>query len=158
MDTKKIKEIVNLMVKSDLSEFEIEDNDFKLKIGRNTGREIVLSAPVASAPLMAPAAAPHAAAPAAATTAAAAPAQSEVGVEIIKSPMVGTFYRSPSPDNPPFVSQGDQVSAEKVVCIIEAMKVMNEIHAEMSGTIVEVLIEDGHSVEYGQPLFKVKKA
>ena len=89
------------------------------------------------------------------------PAQDDVPVdtnfEFIKSPMVGTFYSSPSPESPPFISPGDKVKADSVVCILEAMKVMNEIHAEMSGSIIEVMAQNGQTVEYGQPLFKIKK-
>jgi len=87
----------------------------------------------------------------------AAPAE-EAGISVVKSPMVGTFYRAPSPESPVFTDVGKKVNAESIVCIIEAMKVMNEIHAEISGTITEVLVENGDSVEYGQPLFKVKTA
>jgi acetyl-CoA carboxylase biotin carboxyl carrier protein len=80
----------------------------------------------------------------------------EPGVQVIKSPMVGTFYRAASPDAKPFVAEGAMVTPETVVCIIEAMKLMNEIHAEVKGTVLAALVENGKSVEYGQPLFKVK--
>jgi acetyl-CoA carboxylase biotin carboxyl carrier protein len=82
----------------------------------------------------------------------------EKGIELIKSPMVGTFYRAPSPESPVFAEVGTKVTAESVVCIIEAMKVMNEIQSEISGTITEVLVENGDAIEFGQPLFKVKTA
>ena len=95
-------------------------------------------------------AAPVAAAPAA------APAAADPSVKVIPSPMVGTFYATPSPDNPPFVTVGSPIKADSVVCIIEAMKVMNEIQAEISGTVVECLVANGTSVEFGQPLFRVK--
>ena len=82
---------------------------------------------------------------------------SENGVDLFKSPMVGTFYRKPSPDDPPFVEIGKKISSGEVLCIIEAMKVMNEIQSETAGEVIEILVEDGESVEYGQPLFKIGK-
>jgi acetyl-CoA carboxylase biotin carboxyl carrier protein len=113
-------------------------------------------APVAAAPVAAPVAA-AAAASEAKPAAASAPVE-EKGIELIKSPMVGTFYRAPSPESPVFAEVGTKVTAESVVCIIEAMKVMNEIQSEISGTITEVLVENGDAIEFGQPLFKVKTA
>jgi len=140
------------MKKSDLSEFEIQDQDFKLRIKRDLpGR-----APVAAqaAPL---AAAPAPVAPVApATLAPAAPAAADPSIKLVTSPMVGTYYCTPSPENPPFVTVGSPIKADSVVCIIEAMKVMNEIQSEISGTVVECLVANGTSVEFGQPLFRVK--
>lgn len=150
MDLKIIKQVVDLMKRSELSEFEFEEEGFKLRLSRKNGEP---AAPVYQAAPPAPAAAP---APEAAA-APAAPAE-EKGVTTIKSPMVGTFYRAASPESPPFVDAGAKVGADTVVCIIEAMKVMNEIQAEIGGTIVEALVENGEAVEYGQPLFKVKTA
>ncbi|MCX6918820.1 MAG: acetyl-CoA carboxylase biotin carboxyl carrier protein [Verrucomicrobia bacterium] len=149
MDLNKIKQVVDLMKKSDLSEFEIQDQEFKLRIKRDVpGR--------AAAPA-APAAAPVAAAPVAAAPAAApAPLAADPNMKVITSPMVGTYYATPSPDSPNFVAVGSPVKADSVVCIIEAMKVMNEIQSELSGTIVECLVASGTSVEFGQPLFRVK--
>lgn len=139
------------MKRSEISEFEIEEKDFKLRLSRKNGDTQIIqaAAPVAAAPI-APAA------PAAPATAA-APAV-EQGVSVVKSPMVGTFYTAASPDSPVFAKVGGKVGADSIVCIIEAMKVMNEIQAELSGTITEVLVENGEAVEYGQPLFKVKTA
>lgn len=151
MDIKEIKQIVELMKRSDLTDFEIEEKDLKLRISRNSG--VVVSAPAPAPIAVAPA--PVAAAPAESPAPAAA-AKDEPGVTIIKSPMVGTFYRSPNPDSKPFADVGTKVKADSVVCIIEAMKVMNEINAELSGTIVDILVENGQAVEYGQALFKVK--
>ena len=108
-------------------------------------------APVAAAP-----AAPAPAAPASAAPAPAAPAASDPSIRLVTSPMVGTYYCTPSPENPPFVTVGSPIKADSVVCIIEAMKVMNEIQAEISGTVVECLVANGTSVEFGQPLFRVK--
>lgn len=143
-----------MMKRSEISEFEIEEKDFKLRLSRKNGDTQIIqaAAPVAAAPIAA--AAP--AAPAAPATAA-APAE-EQGVSVVKSPMVGTFYTAASPDSPVFAKVGGKVGADSIVCIIEAMKVMNEIQAELSGTITEVLVENGEAVEYGQPLFKVKTA
>ena len=151
MDLNKIKQVVDLMKKSDLSEFEIQDQEFKLRIKRDVGGRTAV-APVA-APVAAPA--PVAAAPVAAPVAA-APVAADPNVKVITSPMVGTFYATPSPDSPNFVAIGSNVKADSVVCIIEAMKVMNEIQSELSGTIVECLVASGTSVEFGQPLFRVK--
>jgi len=151
LDLNKIKQVVDLMKKSDLSEFEIQDQEFKLRIKRDVGGRTAV-APVA-APVAAPA--PVAAAPVAAPVAA-APVAADPNVKVITSPMVGTFYATPSPDSPNFVAIGSNVKADSVVCIIEAMKVMNEIQSELSGTIVECLVASGTSVEFGQPLFRVK--
>lgn len=138
------------MKRSELSEFEFEEEGFKLRLSRKNGEaQIIQAAPVAAAPV--------AAAPTATAAPAAAPVE-EKGISVIKSPMVGTFYSAASPESPAFAKVGGKVGADSIVCIIEAMKVMNEIQAEMSGTITEVLIENGEAVEYGQPLFKVKTA
>ncbi|MFM7209846.1 MAG: acetyl-CoA carboxylase biotin carboxyl carrier protein [Verrucomicrobiota bacterium] len=154
MDLSKIKQVVDLMKKSGLSEFEIQDQEFKLRIKRDVGGQpAVFQAPAAAAPAPAPAPAPVAAAAPAAPVAAPA---ADPGVKVFTSPMVGTFYASPSPDNPPFVTVGSPVKPDTVVCIIEAMKVMNEIQSELNGTIVECLVASGTSVEFGQPLFRVK--
>ena len=154
MDLKAIKQVVEMMKRSEITEFEIEEKDFKLRLSRKNGDTQIIqaAAPVAAAPIAA--AAP--AAPAAPATAA-APAEDQ-GVSVVKSPMVGTFYTAASPESPVFTKVGAKVSADSIVCIIEAMKVMNEIQAELSGTITEVLVENGEAVEYGQPLFKVKTA
>lgn len=139
------------MKKSDLSEFEIQDQDFKLRIKRDLPGRAPIAAP--AAPL---AAAPAPVAPAPAALAPAAPAAADPSIKLVTSPMVGTYYCTPSPENPPFVTVGSPIKADSVVCIIEAMKVMNEIQAEISGTVVECLVANGTSVEFGQPLFRVK--
>ena len=160
MDLKAIKQVVEMMKRSEISEFEIEEKDFKLRLSRKNGDTQIIQAPapVAAAPIAAAApAVPAAPAAPAAPATAAAPAE-EQGVSVVKSPMVGTFYTAASPDSPVFAKVGAKVSADSIVCIIEAMKVMNEIQAELSGTITEVLVENGEAVEYGQPLFKVKTA
>ncbi|KXU34510.1 acetyl-CoA carboxylase biotin carboxyl carrier protein subunit [Cephaloticoccus primus] len=163
MDIKQIKQIIDLIKRSELTEFAIEEKDFKLKIcreGTGAGTSFtlpsqVLAAPGAALPL-AEAAAPVAASAAAATAAPAAP-EVEENVTYIKSPMVGTFYHASSPDSAPFVQDGSKVTETTIVCIIEAMKIMNEIQAETKGTIIETLVENGQPVEYGQQLFKVKQ-
>lgn len=156
MDLKQIKQIIDLMKRSELTEFAVEEEGFKLKIRRGTnGLPVVSSSRGSEAPFSyenAPAAAP---APSAAA-APAAPAADEAGVTYIKSPMVGTFYRSGSPESKPYAENGTKLVENTVVCIIEAMKIMNEIQSETKGTIVEVLVENGQPVEYGQKLFKVK--
>ncbi len=158
MDLKQIKQIIDLMKRSELSEFEFEEEGFKIKIKRGSGGQpIVTSAPQSAHPF--PATTAEAAPSSARPAPAAAPGNSggdEAGITYVKSPMVGTFYRSPSPENPSFVENGSKVEEKSVVCIIEAMKIMNEIQAETKGTIVEILVENGQPVEYGQRLFKVK--
>ena len=149
-DIKEIKAIIDLMKKHDLSVFEIEKEGFRLKLEK--GPSVQAAAAVPSA-----AAGPPKAVPAAAETTPAAPKAIEsVSLKEIVSPMVGTFYRGPSPDAPPFVDVGKTVAEDTVVCIIEAMKVMNEIKAETGGIIAEVLAENGKPVQFGQVLFKVR--
>lgn len=148
------------MKRSELSEFEFEEEGFKIKIkrGANGGLPIISSSPLASPQHYAAASAPEGQAQAAkpAASAIATPGADEVGFAYVKSPMVGTFYRSPSPENPVFVDINAKVEEKSVVCIIEAMKIMNEIQAETKGTVVEILVENGQPVEYGQRLFKLK--
>jgi acetyl-CoA carboxylase biotin carboxyl carrier protein len=150
-DIKEIKSIIDLMKKHDLSVFEIEKEGFRLKLQRGA------SAPQAT--MVAPVVA---AGPAKAGTTGAEPSPpaakliESVPMKEIVSPMVGTFYRAASPDAPPFVEVGKPVTEESVVCIIEAMKVMNEIKAETSGVIAEVLADNGKPVQFGQALFKVR--
>ena len=153
MDLKVIKQVVELMKRSEISEFEIEEEGFKLRLSRKNGETHIVQAAPMVAPTVAPATHPEA------TTAPAEPAKppaEDPDVFVIKSPMVGTFYSASSPESPPFAKIGDKVTTDSIVCIIEAMKVMNEIHAETTGTIIEVLVENSEAVEYGQPLFKVK--
>ncbi len=144
------------MKRSELSEFEFEEEGFKIKIKRGSGGlPVITSAPASAHPF--PAVTQDTASrPAPAPAPAANPSGDEAGFAYVKSPMVGTFYRSPSPENPPFVESGSKVEEKTVVCIIEAMKIMNEIQAEAKGTVVEVLVENGQPVEYGQRLFKIK--
>ena len=170
MDLKQIKQIIDLMKRSELSEFAVEEEGFKLKIRRGfNGLPVVSSGRGSNHPFVP---GPETAAPFASAASTPAPAQSqgtpaqagaptagqdEVGVIYVKSPMVGTFYRSASPESKPFVEPGAKVAENTVVCIIEAMKIMNEIQSEVSGTVLEVLVENGQPVEYGQRLFKIKQ-
>ena len=157
MDLKQIKQIIDLMKRSELSEFAVEEEGFKLKIRRGHNGTPVVSS---NSALVAPAPEAQAAAPAAPALAAAGPAgadKEEAGIAYIKAPMVGTFYRAPSPESPPFVEVNAKVAENSVVCIIEAMKIMNEIQAEAKGTVIEILAENGQPVEYGQRLFKIKQ-
>ena len=154
MDIKLIKQVVDLMERSELSEFELEEEGFKLRLTRKND-EVV---PQVIQPMPQQVPAPAAGSAAAAADGAPSEAAEEKGISMITSPMVGTFYRAPSPDSPNFADVGTQVDADSVVCIIEAMKVMNEIQSEISGKVTEVLVENGEAVEYGQPLFKVKTA
>jgi len=157
-----IKELIKLVDQTSIHELEIENEGAKLAIRKPGKTEVVnvQSAPIAHTYVQAPAAAsaPAAAqAPSSADPAAsAAPAASRAGLHEIVSPMVGTFYRAPSPDAPAFVHTGDKVTEKTVVCILEAMKLMNPLEAEVKGEIVEILVENGQLVEFGQPLFLVK--
>lgn len=155
MELDQIKAIVGMMKENDLSEFSMESDGLKIRIKRGPEgfQQTVTVAAPAPAPVAAPAPVPVAPPP---VGAAAAPATPPAGIKYITSPMVGTFYRSPSPDAPAYIEVGKTVDEESVVCIIEAMKVMNEIKSEIKGTIVEVLVESAKPVEYGQKLFAVK--
>lgn len=145
------------MQRSDLTEFSVEEEGFKIKIARasSSAASPVAYALAPAAPAAAPASAP--AAPLAATPASAGLGADEVGITYVKSPMVGTFYTAASPDSKAFAEIGTKVTETSVVCIIEAMKIMNEIQSEVKGSIVEFLVENGQAVEYGQKLFKVKQ-
>ena len=162
MDLKQIKQIIDLMKRSELTEFAVEEEGFKLKIrrGHNGVPQVTASGGTLPPYAIAPEATVAAPAPAAAGGAAAPPGggdKEEPGITYIKAPMVGTFYRAASPESPPYVEVNAKVQENSVVCIIEAMKIMNEIQAEVKGAVLEILIENGQPVEYGQRLFKVKQ-
>ena len=155
MDIRKIKKLIELLEESNIGELEIKEGEESVRIARNSGTTQYFNAPPAGYPMpAAPMAAPTAAAPvaAAAPTAPAAPAFSG---HVVKSPMVGTFYRSPSPGSPMFAEVGKHVKAGDVICIIEAMKMMNQIEADKSGVIEAILVEDGNPVEFDQPLVTI---
>jgi acetyl-CoA carboxylase biotin carboxyl carrier protein len=155
MDLKDIKAIIDLMRKNSISEFELErGQEFKIKLKRGNGG-IQLPLEESGAYLAAPATAP-AALPTPAVTAAAAAAAATAGLLEIKSPMIGTFYRAPSPEAQDYVEVGSEVNPETVVCLIEAMKVMNEIKAEVKGVVTHIQVENAKPVEFGQPLFRIR--
>lgn len=154
-DVRKVRRFIELMNEHDLAEIDLRQGDQRIRLRR--GPEAVTVATTPSMPLHVPATAPASPAPAEAAGAAAADAPSDAGrFATIDSPMVGTFYSAPNPDAAPFVKVGDQVGPETTVCIVEAMKVFNEIPAECSGKIVAILAENGDAIEFGQPLFRVE--
>jgi acetyl-CoA carboxylase biotin carboxyl carrier protein len=148
LDLDDIKAIIDLMKQNDLAVFKLEREGFKLELEAQRPIAPVVAAlpPVVSTQTV----------PANVTGASAAAGEEKAKLKEIVSPMVGTFYRAPSPDSAPYVQPGQEINEESVVCIIEAMKVMNEIKAEVRGVIVEVLVENGTPVQFGQPLFRVK--
>jgi acetyl-CoA carboxylase biotin carboxyl carrier protein len=151
VDLKDIKAIIDLMRKNSVSEFELEKQDFKIRLKRGTnggtsggGAEEVQAVTYIQQPIPGPAAA-------------LAPVATVPSNEVeVKSPMIGTFYRAPSPESAPYIEVGAEVNPDTVVCIIEAMKVMNEIKAEVKGVVTQVMVENAKPVEFGQPLFKVR--
>ena len=151
MDLKDIKAIIDLMRKNSVSEFELEKQDFKIRLKRGPNGGNITS--LEETPVVTYVQPASAIAPAPAASVAPAPVINELE---IKSPMIGTFYRAPSPESGNYVEVGTEVNADTVVCIIEAMKVMNEIKAEVKGVITQVLVENAKPVEFGQPLFKVR--
>ena len=154
MDLKQIHDLIKVVNKSNIGEISIEDKDGKVTIKQKEDKITVTSAPAQTVYASAPAA-PSAAAPVASAPAAAPAADNLI---TIKSPMIGTFYRRASPDKPLWAEEGTEVSTGTVVCIIEAMKLFNEIESEVKGTIVKVLVEDASPVEFDQPLFLVQPA
>ncbi len=150
MDLRKLKTLIDLVSESNVSELEITEAEGKVRIVKSSGAPLVMQQP-AVAMAAAPVAAPAVVAPAAAD-AAPAPAAGHA----VKSPMVGTFYRSASPGAKPFVELGSVVKEGETICIIEAMKILNEIEADKSGTVTKILSENGQAVEYGQPLFIIE--
>jgi acetyl-CoA carboxylase biotin carboxyl carrier protein len=150
MDLRKLKKLIDLVQESGIAELEITEGEEKVKIVK--GGAVSVTPGASGAPSSPPGAQPAAPAPAAPAAAAIEPEPGQEG-RVIKAPMVGTFYRSPSPDAKAFVEVGQAVKEGETVCIIEAMKLMNEIEADASGTIKAILVENGQPVEYGQPLF-----
>ena len=150
MDLRKLKTLIDLVSESNVSELEITEAEGKVRIVKSGGTPMLMQQ-VAPATMAAPAAVPLPSAPAASTEPTAAPAG-----HAVKSPMVGTFYRSASPGAKSFVEVGSQVREGETICIIEAMKILNEIEADKSGTITRILCENGQAVEYGQPLFMIE--
>lgn len=149
MDIRKVKKLIELLEESDVAEIEIHEGEESVRISRtSSAAPLAVAAPMAAAPVAAPAAA----APAAAAEPS-APAEPEG--HLIRAPMVGTFYRAPSPTSKEFVSEGSSVSAGETLCIIEAMKILNQIESDTAGKVVKILVENGQPVEYDQPLFVI---
>jgi len=171
MNQKEIKELIELLVEKDITEFELERGDVKVHIKRGSSTAPVIQvspAAAATQPLPVTVTQPAASAGESASAAAVQPttpahagptaeAASDADLFIVKSPIVGTFYEAPSPGTPPFVKVGDTVKEGQVLCIIEAMKLMNEIEAEVSGVIAKMFVSNGSPVEYGMPLFGIRK-
>lgn len=161
MDLRKLKTLIDLVSESNVSELEITEAEGKVRIVKSVAAEsapVVYAQPPVQAMALAPAAAPVAAAPAASAAAApaeAAPAAASAG-HPVKSPMVGTFYRASSPGAEPFVEVGSTVKVGQTLCIIEAMKILNEIEAEVAGTVTQILVNNGDAVEFGQTLFVIE--
>ncbi len=165
MNQKELKELIEFLIEKDIAEFELERGDVKVKIKR-AAEALPAALPdsryiaVPAAPIMMPAASAPAPAAHPTTTAPGAPAvpEAEQGLHTVKSPIVGTFYESPSPGSPPFIKVGDQLVVGQVLCIVEAMKLMNEIECDVTGELVKKLVNNGQPIEYGQDLFTVRPA
>ena len=159
MNQKELKELIDFLIEKDISEFELERGDVKVRIkrGKDAAAPIITHAvPMASMQMAVPPSQSSPSPSAPASPPAAPPAAVEEELHAVKSPIVGTFYEAPGPGALPFVKPGDQVAAGQVLCIIEAMKLMNEIEADASGEVVKVLVNNGQPVEYGQPLFAIR--
>jgi len=151
MDIRKVKKLIELLEESNIDEIEIKEGEESVRISRNSAQAAAAATAFAAQPAVAPAPAPAPAAPAAEP----APAAPATSGHVVNSPMVGTFYRSPSPSSPAFVEVGQTVKIGDVVCIVEAMKMMNQIEADKAGTIEAILVENGEPVEFDQPLFSI---
>jgi acetyl-CoA carboxylase biotin carboxyl carrier protein len=161
MNQKELKELIDFLIEKDISEFELERGDVKVRIkrGAETAAPVITHAvPMAAVPMATtpPTQTSHTTATATPAPPSPAAAVAEEELHTVKSPIVGTFYEAPGPGALPFVKPGDQVAAGQVLCIIEAMKLMNEIEADASGEVVKVLVNNGQPVEYGQPLFAIR--
>jgi acetyl-CoA carboxylase biotin carboxyl carrier protein len=163
MNQKELKELIDFLIDRNISEFELERGDVKVRVKRGSDAQVSVAGhpvqlvPIAATPAVVPAA-PGATSPPGAPAAAAEaqPAAAQEELHIVKSPIVGTFYEAPAPGAPPFVKPGDQVQAGQVLCIIEAMKLMNEIESDVAGEVVKRLAANNQPVEYGQPLFAIR--
>jgi acetyl-CoA carboxylase biotin carboxyl carrier protein len=151
MDIRKVKKLIELLEESDVAEIEIHEGEESVRISRNSNAAAAMAMPamVQQAPMAAPA-------PVAPTAAPAEEDTPEIVGHALRSPMVGTFYRAPSPGSKPFVEVGQQVSAGDTLCIIEAMKILNQIESDKSGTVKQILVENGEPVEYNEPLFIIE--
>jgi acetyl-CoA carboxylase biotin carboxyl carrier protein len=159
MNQKELKDLIDFLVEKDITEFELERGDVKVRVKRGAEPVVVpvpTSVPAVHMPAVdarPPVATAATAAPAAATPAEAA---AEAGLHIVKSPIVGTYYEAPSPGSPPFIKVGDEVTTGQVLCIVEAMKLMNEIESDVAGEVVKILVTNNQPVEYGQSLFAIR--
>jgi acetyl-CoA carboxylase biotin carboxyl carrier protein len=151
MNMKEIKEILELMEAHGLNEFELEKNGVKVKLSKGPSGNFLVTPQAYSGHVMPSPA--QAGSPAGVS----APAVDDANVQVVRSPMVGTFYTAPTPDKEPFVQKGQDVKVDDVLCIIEAMKLMNELKSEVSGKVIEILVTNGEPVEFDQPLFKIQK-
>ena len=165
MNQKELKELIEFLIEKDIAEFELERGDIKVKIKRAGEHTVVhhgeprfYAVPPAPAPVGEIGSVPAAGAPSAAAAPAAPAPAPEEGLHAVKSPIVGTFYEAPSPGAPPFVKVGDQVEVGQVLCIVEAMKLLNEIESDVAGEIVKKLATNGQPIEYGQELFVIRPA
>jgi len=159
MDLDQLKQILDLVREHELSEFEVEHEGLRLKVRKDAAGPVTVAPPVAGAPGVAPVprAAPAVGAPPpTALSPAAAEGETDIDLAVVKSPIVGTFYRSPEPGAPPFVEVGSTVKKGQVLCIIEAMKLMNEIDSEYDGELTNIYVESGQSVQYGERLFAIR--
>ena len=156
IDIRKLKELVRLMTASDLTELDLRDKDEQVTIRRASPQAVPMVAAHQMPAMHVATPVASAAAPAPSAAAAPAAAAEDAGLVAIESPMVGTFYASPGPDKPPFIAVGAQVGPTSTVCLVEAMKIFNEIKAERSGTVAKVLVKSGDAVEFGQPLFMIR--
>jgi acetyl-CoA carboxylase biotin carboxyl carrier protein len=156
MDLRKLKTLIDLVSESNVSELEITEAEGKVRIVKGGGAQPHLGAPALAPAALSPQVQGAGAATGASPVPAATPAPAAPTGHVVKSPMVGTFYRSASPGAKPFIEVGSQVKEGETVCIIEAMKILNEIEADKGGTITEILVENGQAVEYGQPLFVIE--
>ena len=159
MNQKELKELIDFLIEKDITEFELERGDVKVRIKRGTPESLSPSPAERIITVQTPSPlpqvqAPPTTAPPAAPAPAAAPVQEDL--HMVRSPIVGTYYESPSPGSPPFVKPGDMVEVGQIICIVEAMKLMNEIEADASGEIVKMLVANGQPIEYGQELFAIR--
>ncbi len=147
MDFNEIKKMLKLMEENDIAEFEMERDGFKISLKKGQRAQVQPKSPAESGAIE----------PTPTEKKAAAEKETDSNLEIIEAPMVGTFYAAPSPDSPPYMTVGQEVKENDVLCVVEAMKVMNEIQSEISGVIKKILVKNGEAVEYGQPMFKVER-
>ena len=157
LNMSEVRELAELFDRHGFTDFEFENENIRVRLSKNAAPQIVQAYQSLPSPGSFPVQGNPSAQPSESATAAEIEVDSDAGLHKITSPIVGTFYRSPSPDKEPYVKEGSQVSADTTVCIVEAMKLMNEIQAEVAGEVVKIYVENGQPVEYGQPLFGIKK-